>query len=115
MKELSKSKKIGELIRLIRLEKNLSQEALAIEFNLSVSTLSNLERGTTEFTISRLYCFLEFFEINIIDFFTRIEKSKVNKNNDFSSNSHSDSHSKQLNLEEEIRLIKKEIQNLKTK
>lgn len=48
-------KTIGERIRILRVSKSLSQENIANELNLSVSAYSNIERGKTEISVSRLY------------------------------------------------------------
>jgi transcriptional regulator with XRE-family HTH domain len=48
-------KSIGERIRILRVSKSLSQENIANELNLSVSAYSNIERGKTEISVSRIY------------------------------------------------------------
>lgn len=107
------NKRVGEYLRIIRLSKNLSLEALSDDLQISVSTLSNLERGETEMTVSRLYQILEMLNIEVLDFFKNIQED----NNEFvifSDGSHNYQKSNNtVNLLEEIRLIKLEIANLK--
>lgn len=45
-------KKFGEHLRKIRLEKGMSQEALAIESNIPISQIGRIERGEINTTIS---------------------------------------------------------------
>jgi transcriptional regulator with XRE-family HTH domain len=60
-------KAIGERIRLLRLSKGLSQENMAIELNISTGAYSNIERGITDISVSRLYQIAIFFEIDVND------------------------------------------------
>lgn len=113
MKETVINRRVGEEIRIIRLGKNLSQEAMADELNISVSTLSNLERGHTEFTISRLYDILTFLEIPVFDFFKRLHKEELNSSE--ISSEKTQFYSKTEHLEDEIRRIKSAIEELKNK
>lgn len=48
-------KDIGNRIRLARVTKGLSQQNIADELGLTVASYSNIERGVTDITISRLY------------------------------------------------------------
>lgn len=45
---------IGENIRMLRVLKGLSQENMANELNISVSTYSNVERDVSALTVNRL-------------------------------------------------------------
>lgn len=47
--------KLSERIRLLRLSKNLSQQNMADELGLTVAAYSNIERGVTDITVSRLF------------------------------------------------------------
>jgi transcriptional regulator with XRE-family HTH domain len=47
--------KVAERIRLARLSKNLSQQNMADELNITVAAYSNIERGITDISITRLY------------------------------------------------------------
>jgi transcriptional regulator with XRE-family HTH domain len=46
--------KVAEKIRMERLRLNLSQQNMADELNITIAAYSNLERGVTEISISRL-------------------------------------------------------------
>jgi transcriptional regulator with XRE-family HTH domain len=60
---------IGKKIRILRLEKGLSQEKLAEYTNMSREHISCLERGQNLASIETLYALAKFFEISIKDFF----------------------------------------------
>ena len=47
-------KNIGNSIRLARVTKGLSQQNMADELGLTVASYSNIERGVTDITVSRL-------------------------------------------------------------
>ncbi len=47
-------KRVAEKIRLLRLQKGLSQQNIADELNLTVPAYSNIERGISEVNLSRL-------------------------------------------------------------
>lgn len=118
MKEKAINKKIGEEVRILRLRKNLSQEALADELNISISTLSNLERGQTEFTVSRLYEVLAFLDISIFEFLRRIHPYESMTSKFFleeEATVYSKFNSKTEQLEEEIRRIKMALEQLNKK
>lgn len=119
MEEKSINKRIGEEVRMLRLSKNYSQEALADELGISISTLSNLERGQTEFTVSRLYEVLAFLDITIFDFLKRIHKEELNPNGTLMVEEeplvYSSFNSRTERLEAEIRQIKATLEQLKNK
>jgi transcriptional regulator with XRE-family HTH domain len=46
--------RIAEKIRMLRLSKNLSQQNMADELNLTVAAYSNIERGVSEINLTRL-------------------------------------------------------------
>lgn len=46
--------RIAEKIRILRLSKNLSQQNMADELNLTVAAYSNIERGVSEINLTRL-------------------------------------------------------------
>jgi transcriptional regulator with XRE-family HTH domain len=68
-------KSVGERIRKFRIQKNLSQEDLANEAEISLSQITRLELGKTNPTISTLYVIAEALSIELktlLDF--RIKK-----------------------------------------
>lgn len=58
------NKVIGERIRIQRVSKSLSQENIANELDLSIGAYSNIERGKTEISVSRLYRIAKILKIN---------------------------------------------------
>lgn len=46
--------RVAEKIRMLRLSKNLSQQNMADELNLTVAAYSNIERGVSEINMTRL-------------------------------------------------------------
>lgn len=118
MEEKDINKRIGEEVRMLRLSRNLSQEALADELKISTSTLSNLERGQTEFTVSRLYKVLSFLDITVFEFFSKIHKEELSSNGGLLEEEplvYSNFNSRTERLEAEIRHIKAALEQLKNK
>lgn len=60
--------KIAEKIRIARLGKNLSQQNMADELEITVATYSNIERGVTDITVTRLIQISELLDANPADF-----------------------------------------------
>ena len=60
--------KVGERIRLARLAKNLSQQNMADEVGLTVAAYSNIERGITDISITRLIQIATILNVNAISF-----------------------------------------------
>lgn len=46
--------RVAEKIRILRLSKNLSQQNIADELNLTVAAYSNIERGVSDINLARL-------------------------------------------------------------
>ena len=59
--------KVEEKIRLARLAKNLSQQNMADELNITVAAYSNIERGVTDISVTRLYQIAGILELFIED------------------------------------------------
>jgi len=51
----------------LRLEKNYSQEAIALELGISQKTYSNIENGKTKIYLRQLYLLAEVYDMNVID------------------------------------------------
>jgi DNA-binding XRE family transcriptional regulator len=62
-------KKVGEKLKTIRTEKNLTVSEAAEHYGVSRSLYYQLENGTVYFTISTLLRVLDKLEISSIDFF----------------------------------------------
>ena len=115
MKDIPINKRVGDQLRLLRLSRNLSLEALSDELKISVSTLSNLERGETEMTITRLEVILKYLKMEFTEFFLKLEE--VNQNN-LAVHTPRETFQNQnttieKNILQEIYLLKKEIEALK--
>ena len=115
VKDKAINKRVGEHIRILRLSSNLSQEALADELEISVSTLSNLERGETEMTVARLYQILGVLNVEVVAFFENLNLEKSDFKRAFLDHkgSYQTPPPDNARLEEEIRLIKIELERLK--
>lgn len=58
---------IGEKIRLLRFKKGLSQESLGFSIGVCQKTMSNIEKGRAEPTISQLQLLACELEVNITE------------------------------------------------
>ncbi len=70
---------IAERIRFNRLVKSLSQENMANELNISVAAYSNIERGVTDITITRLNQICQIFGLSMMDI---IDPKQINYGSD---------------------------------
>lgn len=61
--------KIAERIRIARVSKNLSQQNMADELGLTVAAYSNIERGVTDISVTRLSQIASLLGIQPRDFF----------------------------------------------
>lgn len=69
--------KIGESIKQLRLENNLTQEELADRCELSKGFISQLERDLTSPSLDSLSDILESLGTNLADFFSEKEEEKI--------------------------------------
>jgi transcriptional regulator with XRE-family HTH domain len=79
---------LGERIRKLRVIRNLSQENMANELNLSTAAYSNIERDVTDLTVSRLVHIAKVLDINPIQFFDDVNYQVaeiISKNNESNS------------------------------
>lgn len=60
---------LGRRLKHLRIDKGLSQEALAHEVEISRDHLSNIELGKHPINIKTLYKLAEFFEVDMKYFF----------------------------------------------
>ncbi len=58
---------LTEILRRIRQEKNLTQENLAIDLNMSLTGYSKIERGETDINFSRLQKIADYYNLSIIE------------------------------------------------
>ena len=108
------NKRVEEQLRMIRLTRNLSLEALSDELSISVSTLSNLERGETEMTITRLADILKYLQLDFVDFFVKLEDAnEIKMVFQSPKEAYGIQQDSEKNILNEIHLLKKEIEALK--
>lgn len=70
---------IGENIRQIRLKKGFSQENVAEMLHISNTAYGDIERNTTEVTVSRLIKIAQILEVNYNELIVEISKNDNNK------------------------------------
>jgi transcriptional regulator with XRE-family HTH domain len=104
--------KIAERMRRVRVIQDLSQENIASELGISVGAYSNIERGKTEITVSRLYELAKILKVSILEFlpFDNNEKAEHNTTKNYPL---SQQLSELNDLKEELNLLKKEVGSLK--
>jgi transcriptional regulator with XRE-family HTH domain len=67
-------------IRLIRLEKKLSQEYIASKLNFTQSYFAKMENGESDISVRNLILLLDILEIDPVDFFKEVKrKNKLQK------------------------------------
>ena len=69
MKESDLQGKLGERIRMIRVKKNMTQNALAIECDFEKASMSRIESGRANPTIRTLYKICNALNIHITELF----------------------------------------------
>lgn len=72
--DVEASQALGQAIRIIRLEKGISQEALANGANLDRSHLSRIERGINAPVITVIFRVADFLGVKSADIITLAEK-----------------------------------------
>jgi len=68
-KEQIDSKWVGKKLRSLRMSKQLSQEAVASDLNLSLTGYANIELGKTNIPFDRLAEILSYFNVPVPHFF----------------------------------------------
>jgi transcriptional regulator with XRE-family HTH domain len=71
--------KLGEKIRLARVTKGLSQQNVADELGLTVASYSNIERGVTDITVTRLYEISNVLGVTISEFIPELSATMANE------------------------------------
>ncbi len=110
-------KNIGNSIRLARVTKGLSQQNMADELDLTVASYSNIERGVTDITVSRLIEISKLLNVSIYQLLEEDKESssRVSERATNYSTSSVSLHSLQLKIEShdsEIDWIKTQITSL---
>ncbi len=67
--------KVGEVIRVLRIKRGLSQSQLADAMNLKRSAIGNYERGVREPDLDTIEAFADYFDVSIADIMGRDENS----------------------------------------
>jgi transcriptional regulator with XRE-family HTH domain len=112
------NERIAERIRMLRLQKGLSQQNIADELNLTVAAYSNIERGITAINLERLYQLSEIFNLSISEI---LNDSPILKEESLYEKSNSTSIqvsilSQQLNnLQQQVNALQQEVQSIKSK
>ena len=86
-----------------------------MDFDVSTSTISNLERGSTEITMTRLEELLNYFNVNVLSFFARVERVRLPESFLEDMEEKYLLNSKQKELEEQMRLLNLQMADLKNK
>lgn len=103
------NKKIGERIRQARVIANLSQDNVASELGISIGAYSNIERGKTEITVTRLWLIAKLLKISVTGLFEDTKSLTISNYPESK-----ESNILQLNeLKEELQALKKEVALLK--
>jgi transcriptional regulator with XRE-family HTH domain len=97
--------RIADRIRLKRLAKNFSQQNMADELSITVAAYSNIERGITDITVTRLYQIAAILDLFIEDFLFE-ENANVQVEDDQKNN---------FNISQQLYMLIQEVQTLKTK
>ncbi len=98
--------KVAEKIRMERLRLNLSQQNMADELGITIAAYSNLERGVTEISISRLNIIAEILKQPIVYFLS--EEQVVEEPNSYQTKSFSG------DLTQQVYMLIKEVQQLQS-
>ncbi len=71
--------KLAERIRLCRVSKGLSQQNIADELGITVAAYSNIERGITDVSVSRVFQIAEIFDVPAAQLIEEQVKDIVNE------------------------------------
>lgn len=76
------AKKLGDLVRQLRLERGLSQEAYAQVCGLERPHVGKIERGEVNVTVATTSKLVDGLDLTLTDFFAKLEKELENSNMD---------------------------------
>jgi len=71
-------KVVGQRLKLLRQEKQLTQEQMSEKLNISTSAYCKIEYGETDLTLSRLNQIAETLEMSAVELFSKIDGSVYN-------------------------------------
>jgi transcriptional regulator with XRE-family HTH domain len=66
-------RKFGEVVKELRLEKNLSQESLAFESGIDRTYIGDIEKGNRNISLQIIVQLSQALQISLSDFFKKIE------------------------------------------
>ena len=72
---------VGQRLKLLRQEKQLTQEQMSEKLNIATSTYCKIEYGETDLTLSRLSQIAETLEMSAIELFSKIGGNVYNITN----------------------------------
>lgn len=78
--ETAFKKIVGQRLQLLRLEKNLTQEQMGEQLNLSTSAYCKIEYGETDLTLTRLKKIAEIVKMSATELFYKIDGDTTNLN-----------------------------------
>jgi transcriptional regulator with XRE-family HTH domain len=70
--------KVAERIRITRLSKGLSQQNIADDLGITVAAYSNIERGVTDVSVSRVYQIATILQVNPFSLFVEQKEDVLN-------------------------------------
>ncbi len=62
-------------LKLLRLERNLTQEYIAFELGVSQKTYSNMECGHSKISLKQLHTLANIYQINVVELITKLFES----------------------------------------
>lgn len=71
---------VGQRLQLLRIEKNLTQEQMGEQLNLSTSAYCKIEYGETDLTLTRLNKIAEILKMSATELFYKIDGDTANFN-----------------------------------
>jgi transcriptional regulator with XRE-family HTH domain len=100
--------KVAEKIRMERLRLNLSQQNMADELGITIAAYSNLERGVTEISISRLNIIAAILQQPIVYFLSEDQMVNEPSSSSYQTKSFSG------DLTQQVYMLIKEVQQLQS-
>jgi len=100
---------IGQKIKTIRLQRELTQENIAYDLGITKGAYSKIERDATNVSINRLKAIAKILEVDIVDFFQDTDNKTEDSKNDYGFATKGD-------IEEIVKMIQslaKEVSTLK--
>jgi transcriptional regulator with XRE-family HTH domain len=100
--------KVAERIRMTRLSKGLSQQNMADDIGITVAAYSNIERGVTDISVTRMYQIAAVLKVNPFSF---LSDSGVNILNDSAENTYVHS----TGISQQVYMLIQQVQTLNSR